>query len=48
MIALIIDKVIYEDKYSIKFLEMQFFVFFFFLFFVKTSEISLNLVNKRK
>lgn len=47
MIALIIDKVIYEDKYSIKFLEMQFF-FFFFLFFVKTSEISLNLVNKRK
>lgn len=47
MIALIIDKVIYEDKYSIKFLEMQFFVFFF-LFFVKTSEISLNLVNKRK
>lgn len=29
MIALIIDKVIYEDKYSIKFLEMQFFVFFF-------------------
>lgn len=30
MIALIIDKVIYEDKYSIKFLEMQFFVFFFF------------------
>lgn len=30
MIALISDKVIYEDKYSIKFLEMQFFVFFFF------------------
>lgn len=30
MIALIIDKVIYEDKYSIKFLEMQFFFFFFF------------------
>lgn len=43
MVALIIDKIIYEDNNSIMFSEVM-----SFFFFVKASVISLKFIYKRK